>query len=89
VEYILGVLLDLGRVTVTPGGMDGITVDETAIREAGLAIEPCLFPQFTLGCLEGRLASIETAGDGLPEAFRLPAQELQYLAVVGMDDDQD
>jgi hypothetical protein len=76
VEYVFGILLDLGRVTVTPGGMDGITIDETAIREAGLAIEPRLFPQFPPGRLEGRLAKLEATGDGLPETFRLAAQQL-------------
>jgi len=58
-------------------------------HEAGLAIETRLLPQLPAGRLELCLPFPETAGDGLPETFRFTAQELQYLIVIRMDDNQD
>ena len=88
-EDVLGVLLHLGRVSMPPGRMDGIAVDETAVHEAGVTRQPRLLPKLPQRRLDGRLPIVEAAGDGLPETSRFTAQELQYLVVVRVDDNQD
>ena len=74
---------------MTPGRMDGIAVDHAAVGEAGVTVESRLLPQLAACRLQRRLTIPQAAGDGLPEALRFAAQELQDLAIIRVDDDQD
>src|SRR5882724_4903705 len=87
-EHVFGVLGHIRRIAMPPGGMDGVTVDDPAVRQACLAIEPGLFPQLAPRGLQGRLLFSQAAGHRLPETRRFLAQQLQDLTIVGMHDDQ-
>src|SRR5579871_2640188 len=87
-EQVLGVLLHFRCVAIPPGGMDGIAVDDATVREISTRVEAGLLPHLAQGRMQGRLARLQAAGDGLPEIRRLAAQQLQYLAVIRVDDHQ-
>ena len=87
---MFGIVLDAGRVTVPPFGVNLIHVLLLPISQHKLAgIEPGFFRDFPQRRLAQGLTRILAAGHRLPVAGMIGAFHEQHLQVGGMDHDQD